>query len=138
MLAVTTGPQRLTTSYGPLKRVRVKQGTVIKTGAPWAGARERGEALRAVLRVRMRFGTRNPVGGGTPAAADGHSGGHVTACRRASGRGELHVASFNVLGHSHTARGGKKRRQFASSSKRMSRSLTLLDSNRVSLVGLQK
>lgn len=141
VIAVTTGPQRLTTSYGPLKRVRVKQGAVIKSGRTLGRVTrdKRGKRCSLHFAVRLRFGARNPEAVNPSVWLKRHWGRHVSGMPPGKRkRGSFIVATFNVLGHSHTARGGKKRRQFASSGRRMNRSIGLLESNRVSLVGLQE
>lgn len=141
VLAVATGPKRLTTLYGPLKRVRVKQGRVIKAGRTLGRVTrdKRGKRCALHFAVRLRFRAPDSQVVNPSGWLKRHAGRHVSGMSPGKRkRGSFIVASFNVLGHSHTARGGKKRRQFASSSRRMNHSLSLLGSNRVSLVGLQE
>ena len=89
--------------------------------------------------MHLRAGARDPARVNPSRWLRRHRGAHVAGMGPAErSRGTFIAASLNVLGHSHTARGGKKRRHFAGSAARMKRSISLLNSNRVALVGLQE
>jgi murein DD-endopeptidase MepM/ murein hydrolase activator NlpD len=144
-VGVSTGPSRLTTWYGPMKRVRVRNGTVV-SGGQRLGAVARvksGRKKRAKcflhLGVHLRGGARDPRHANPSWWLKQNLGAHVSGLapgKRAAG--SFVVATLNVLGHRHTARGGSKRRQFAGSYHRMKLATSLLRSNEVDLVGLQE
>ncbi len=141
VIAVSTGPQRLTTWYGPVKKLRVRTGAVINSGRTLGrlSRSKRGRHCSLHFAVRLRVGARDPHLVNASVWLSRHLRSHVSGLppgkRR---RGSFIAASFNVLGHTHTSRGGKKRHGFPSSRRRMSLALSLLKSNRVSLVGLQE
>ncbi len=140
VVAVSTGPQRLTTWYGPMKKLRVKTGAVINSGRTLGGLARGKRGAKCVLHfaVRLKTGAKHPGLVNPSVWLKRHVGTHVSGMppgkRR---RGSFIIATLNVLGHSHTARGGDKRR-YPPSGRRMRLALSLLKSNRVALVGLQE
>ena len=139
-VGISTGPRRLTTWYGHLRKVRVRNGAVVRVGRTLGRVARAGRsACHLHFSVYLRAGARDPVRVNPSRWLRRHRATHVAGLGPAERRkGAFIAATLNVLGHSHTARGGKKRRQFASSAKRMRRSISLLRSNRVALVGLQE
>ena len=139
-VGVSTGPGRLTTWYGHLRRVTVRNGAMVKGGRV-IGAVGRGGTRRCLLHfsVHLRGGSRDPGRVNPSAWMRKHGRTHVSGLAPGKRRkGVFITATLNVLGHSHTARGGEKHRRFAGSSRRMTRAVGLLASNGVSLVGLQE
>lgn len=140
-VAVTTGPQRLTTWYGPLAKLRVRTGAVVGSGRVLGSVSRGRRDKRCDLHfaVRLRVGARDPDLVNPSRWLRRHVGTHVGGLSPGERRrGAFIAATFNVLGHTHTDRGGKKARTFPPSTRRMQLAISLLDSNRVSLVGLQE
>lgn len=139
-VGVSTGPRRLTTWYRPLRDLKVREGMRIRPRR-MLGRVARPHAGRCHLHFAVRLRAGPPDS--TPVNASrwlrrnrgAHVGGMAPVKRR---RGAFVAATLNVLGHSHTAPGGKKRRRYAASPRRMSRAVSLLRSNRVDVVGLQE
>ena len=139
-VGVSTGPRRLTTWYGPLKKVRVHNGAKVHAGRRLGSV---GKVRRS--RCHLHFGVTLRTGAKDPARVNPsrwlrhhrgrHVGGMAPPDRR---RGAFVAATLNVLGDSHTRGRGRKRRQYAGSARRMGHAVSLLRSNRVSLVGLQE
>lgn len=139
-VGISTGPGRLTTWYGHLRTVKVRKGAMVN------GGRVIGTVGRARKgRCHLHFGVHLRGGKDQPGRVNPskwlrkHRGTHVAGLAPGKRRtGTFIAATLNVLGHSHTARGGKKRRSFAGSKTRMARAVSLLKSNDVALVGLQE
>lgn len=140
-VAVSTGPRRLTTWYGNLRSVSVRNGAMV------GGGRRLGRVGKAHRRSScfLHFSVHLVGGANDPDVVNAsrwwrsHVGSHVSGLAPGDrSRGVFVASSFNVLGHSHTAKGGKKRRSFASSRVRMRRTVSMMRSNNVTLVGLQE
>ena len=140
LVAVTAGPRRLTSWYGPLRQVRVRTGALVRSNRKLGvvGKPHRGRRCQLHFGVALRVGARDPLPVNPSRWLKRRKGTHVSGLAPAErGRGGFIVATLNVLGHSHTARGGDKR-GFAGSRRRMGHVVSLLGANGVSVVGLQE
>jgi hypothetical protein len=140
-VGVSTGPRRLTTWYGHLKKVKVRSGAVVHAGRHLGkvGKVRRSSRCHLHFVVHQRAGLRDPARVNPSRWLRNNRGRHVSGMSPGDRRKGIFVAAtLNVLGHTHTARRGKKRRQFAGSERRMDLAISLLRSNHVSLVGLQE
>jgi endonuclease/exonuclease/phosphatase family metal-dependent hydrolase len=139
-VGVSTGPRRLTTWYGPVRAVRVRNGAVVGTGRQLGRvAKVKRSRCHLHFVVSLRAGARDPLRVNPSRWLRRNGGRHVSGMSPGDRRAGVFVAaSLNVLGHSHTARGGKHRKRFAGSGRRMHLAISLLKSNHVSLVGLQE
>ena len=140
-VGVSTGPRRLTTWYGHLRSVSVRNGAMVGGGRRLGriGRTHRRSPCFLHFSVHLVGGARDPHAVNPSAWWRLNVGSHVSGLPPGDrSRGVFVASSFNVLGHSHTARGGKKRRQFAGSRVRMHRTVRMLRSNNVTLVGLQE
>lgn len=140
-VGVSTGPRRLTTWYSPVKQVRVRNGALV------AGGRRLGTVARSRRHspCRLHFSVHLRAGARDPGTVDPsrwlrrNRKQHVTGLPPGQPRkGTFVVATLNVLGHSHTARGGDKRDRYAGSERRMGHAVSLLARNYVDIVGLQE
>lgn len=140
LVGVSTGPGRLTTWYGHLRRVKVRNGAMVRGGRPigTVGRAGRGRC-HLHFAVHLQGGRADPGQVNPSRWLRKNRGSHVSGLAPGKRRtGTFIAATLNVLGHSHTARGGKKWRQFAGSRVRMARTVSLLDANYVGLLGLQE
>jgi hypothetical protein len=140
-VGISTGPRRLTTWYGPLRKITVRNGRVVQGGqrVGTVGRAKRKSRCHLHFAVHLRGGASDPARVNPSRWLRRYQGHHVSGMAPGQrSKGTFVVATLNVLGHSHTARGGKKRRQFAGSGRRMEHAVGLLHSNHVALVGLQE
>lgn len=136
-VGVSTGPRRLTTWYGNLGRITVGDGAMVRSGQPIARVGRSGVAPRCLLHfaVSRRAGAQEPLRADPSRWLRSVTGSHVGGLPpgRADERTFM-AASFNVLGNSHTRRGG----HWASGARRMALTLDLLRANHVQVAGLQE
>ena len=139
-VGISTGPGRLTTWYTHLRSVSVRNGALVGGGRRVGriGKSHRRAPCFLHFSVQLVTGARDPRTVNASRWWRRHVGTHVSGLAPGDRqRGVFVAASFNVLGHSHTARGGKRSR-YAGSGRRMHRTVNFLKTNHVSLVGLQE
>ncbi len=141
LVQVTTGPGRLTTWYAHMQQAAVADGDPVTPGQVIGAVGAEGNSTGCHLHFEV-----HPTGGSiyddnvNPTAWLSRYVGRTLAdgIRPASTKGgEFTVATFNVLGHSHTRRGGNKP-GWASSATRIRWTVQLLDQHGVDVVGLQE
>jgi murein DD-endopeptidase MepM/ murein hydrolase activator NlpD/endonuclease/exonuclease/phosphatase family metal-dependent hydrolase len=146
LVQVSTGPGRLTTWYAHLQSVTVSDGDVVAAGEQIGTVGALGNATGCHLHFEV-----HPEGGSIYADdvdptrwLAAYGGRDVTALFPADGSPDstgasagFTVATFNVLGHSHTVPGGD-RPGYASSRTRTDRAVSALHRHGVDLVGLQE
>lgn len=151
LVKVSTGPGRLSTWYAHLSSVTVADGTSVSAGQQIGEVGDLGNAtgchlhfevhprggsiyedpINPTVWLQRHVGRRldqpvgQPGGGVTPLASD------------TQGAGSYRVATFNVLGHSHTKPGGNKP-GMAGSAPRMRAAVSLLNRWSVDVVALQE
>ena len=136
LVMVTTGEGQLTTWYAHMQTLRVAHGQTVRAGQPIGEVGREGNSSGCHLHFEV-----HPDGGGIyedgvdptqwlkdnvgSATSDGDAVAPFT------------IATFNVLGHSHTQPGGKHP-ELASGPERMVGTVELLDRFAVDVVGLQE
>jgi endonuclease/exonuclease/phosphatase family metal-dependent hydrolase len=133
LVQVATAPGRLTTWYAHLERVDVAEGEYVTAGQVIGAVGEEGNATGCHLHFEV-----HPRGGSTYEDAVDPTGWLAQNVGTTLGLGaRFTVASFNVLGNSHTAPGGK-RSSMASGRVRIRWALDLLERADVEVAGLQE
>ncbi len=141
LVQVTTGPGALTTWYAHMQSVSVTDGEQVEAGQPLGEVGSLGNSTGCHLHFEV-----HPRGGAIyedavdPTAWLARNVGRDlggTISPVSASDGEFILATFNVLGHSHTRPGGNKP-GWASSSTRMRWAVDLLEEHRVDVVGLQE
>jgi endonuclease/exonuclease/phosphatase family metal-dependent hydrolase len=137
LVEVATGPGSLTTWYGHMQALSVATGQLVRAGQQIGQVGSLGNATGCHLHFEV-----HPRGGGylqdqidpVPwlAANVGHSLGPLSA------PGAFRVATFNVLGSSHTGPGGDQHPTWPSGAQRIVGAMNLLDARGVSVAGLQE
>ncbi|ROR91819.1 endonuclease/exonuclease/phosphatase family protein [Nocardioides aurantiacus] len=144
LVKVSTGEGALTTWYAHMQRVLVSDGAVVRAGQQIGEVGTLGNSTGCHLHFEV-----HPRGGSIyedPVDPSEWLSRHVgetapqvqsVAARPATGGSDFVLASFNVLGHSHTGPRGNKA-HWASGVSRMSRAIGMLDSYEVDVVGFQE
>ena len=140
LVQVSTGVGRLTTWYAHMEALAVEHGDTVTAGQQIGEVGSEGNSTGCHLHFEV-----HPRGGSIyadnvdPTAwlaqNVGKSPGVIRPASAESG--DFIVATFNVLGHSHTVPGGNKP-GYADSGTRMRWAVQLLDANAVDVVGLQE
>ena len=149
LVKVSTGTGRLTTWYAHMQALDVADGELVRAGQLLGEVGNRGNSTGCHLHFEV-----HPRGGSiyedgvdpsewlqTHAGADAPQVQSITAesgpSSSQSGAGSFVLASFNVLGNSHTTAGGD-RASWPSGEVRMRQAVQLLDTYGVDVVGLQE
>lgn len=143
LVQVSTGEGALTTWYAHMQRVLVSQGDVVRAGQQIGEVGTLGNSTGCHLHFEV-----HPRGGSIyedPVDPSEWLNQHVGRAPRvdtvdsrpAGGGSDVVLASFNVLGHSHTEPRGNKS-QWESGVGRMGKAIQMLDSYDVDVVGFQE
>jgi endonuclease/exonuclease/phosphatase family metal-dependent hydrolase len=119
----------LTTSYGYLSRVAITDGQIMQSGQAigWTGTRP-GRGCELYFGVNVAGQNRNPT------TWLNHFVGQMSPTPRLFGTPGFLIASFNVLGASHTARSKK----YATGNARIVRATSMLNARHIDVVGTQE
>ena len=143
LVMVSTGPGQLTTWYAHMQSVTVRPGQYVRPGQQIGAVGALGNATGCHLHfeVHPRGGTIYQDDIDPSAWLRTHVGTQVqvrtVAAPTETSTGSVTIASFNVLGYSHTAAGGD-RASWASGTVRIRGAIALLDLYGVDVVGLQE
>ena len=136
LVQVSTGPGQLTTWYAHMQKINVTDGAYVKAGQRLGEVGELGNATGCHLHFEV-----HPRGGSIyedPIDPSVWLANNVGRTRYGGvPTGFSRVASFNVLGHSHTEPAGKHP-QMDAGPVRIRRALELFDRHGVDVVGLQE
>ena len=135
LVKIVTSPGSLYTTYAYMRAATVVSGQLIQAGQQIGEVGNEGSATRCSLQLRVRNNatktTYNPT-----RWLDRHVG-QVTPSAGLYGDGGINVATFNVLGASHTAAGGNKA-SWPNYDKRLPKQIAMLEAARADVVGLQE
>lgn len=143
LVKVSTGEKALTTWYAHMQRITVQDGDVVRAGQQIGDVGTLGNSTGCHLHFEV-----HPRGGSIYEDATDpsewlqqHAGANVQAdgvqSPSSGGGNDFVLASFNVLGHSHTEPRGNKA-SWDSGPSRMDRAIRLLDGYDVDVVGFQE
>ena len=135
LVRVVTSPGSLFTTYAYMRRATVADGQLIQAGQQIGLVGMQGRATRCSLHLRViNRATRtayNPT-----RWLDNHVG-QVTPSAGLYGDGGINIATFNVLGASHTAATGNKA-SWPNYDKRLPQQIAMLEAAKADVVGLQE
>lgn len=139
LVQVTTGIGQLTTWYGHMKSLAVEDGDRVEAGAVigTVGSEGNSSGCHLHFEVHPRGGTIYEDGINPSGWLRQNVGRDLADDSASTSGGEFVLATFNVLGHSHTTAGGNKR-GWDPSSVRMRRTVRMLDRYAVDVIGLQE
>ncbi|SFC97136.1 Endonuclease/Exonuclease/phosphatase family protein [Nocardioides terrae] len=142
LVKVEIQPGGLTTWYGHMRSLAVHDGQVIRAGEQIGEVGELGNATGCHLHFEVHphdggYLDDQVDAGAWLAAHAGHAG-QADVLPAAAGSGSFRLASFNVLGSSHTGRSGDQHRGWPVGVQRIVGAISLLDARGVSVAGLQE
>ena len=135
LVRIVTSPGSLFTTYAYMRRATVADGQLIQAGQQIGLVGRQGRATRCSLHLRVLNGATwtayNPT-----RWLDNHVG-QVTPSAGLYGDGGINIATFNVLGASHTAATGNKA-SWPNYDKRLPQQIAMLEAAKADVVGLQE
>jgi endonuclease/exonuclease/phosphatase family metal-dependent hydrolase len=133
---VYTSKYRLTTYYAYLGRIDVSDDQIVQAGQPLGVVGDAGEATRCQLGFQVRNDAGRTVY--NPSKFLDTYVGQKVPVTTLFGNAGFRLATFNVLGASHTKPGGDAASRYPGYEKRLPRAIKVLDDNAVDVVGLQE
>jgi endonuclease/exonuclease/phosphatase family metal-dependent hydrolase len=135
LVKIITGKGNLYTTYAYMRSTTVATGQLIQAGQQIGEVGDEGRATRCSLQFRVRNNaTRTTY---DPTRWLSRHVGRVTPSAGLYGDGGINIATFNVLGASHTARGGNKA-SWPDYGKRLPKQIAMLEAAKADVVGLQE
>jgi endonuclease/exonuclease/phosphatase family metal-dependent hydrolase len=135
LVKIVTSPRSLFTTYAYMRAATVETGQLIQAGQQIGVVGKQGGATRCSLQLRVRDNatgtTYNPT-----RWLDRHVG-RITPSAGLYGDGGINIATFNVLGASHTAAGGNKA-SWPNYDKRLPKQIAMIEAAKADVVGLQE
>ena len=135
LVRVITSPRSLYTTYAYMRSATVVTGQLIQAGQQIGVVGREGRATRCGLHLQVRNNTTRTTYNPTR-WLDRHVG-RVTPSAGLYGDGGINIATFNVLGASHTAAGGNKA-SWPNYDKRLPKQIAMLENVKADVVGLQE
>ncbi len=127
-VSVTSNTGGLVTGYAYLGRVAVQPGQIMQSGQQLGNVGRKGSACQLYFSVNVAGKSRNPT------TWLNHFVGATSPTPNLFGTHGFLLASFNVLGASHTARS----KVYASGNTRINRATTMLNTRHIDVVGTQE
>ncbi len=135
LVKIITSPGSLFTTYAYMRSASVVTGQLIQAGQQIGEVGDEGRAQRCGLHLRVRNNATRTTYNPTRWLA--RHVGQVTPSAGLYGDGGFNIATFNVLGASHTARGGNKA-SWPDFDKRLPKQIAMLENAQADVVGLQE
>ena len=136
LVKVYTTKYRLTSFYAYLNRIDVTDNQIVQAGQPLGTVGDQGDAARCQLGFQVRNDAGRTVY--NPSRfLDQYVGSRVPVSTLFGNKG-FRLATFNVLGASHTKPGGDAANRYPGYKTRLPKAIKVLDGNAVDVVGLQE
>ncbi|MGI9157542.1 MAG: peptidoglycan DD-metalloendopeptidase family protein [Marmoricola sp.] len=135
LVKVDTTHGRLTAWYGYLDSASVTSGQIVQAGQPLGEVGRQGNATGCELHFEVRTDNGKTIRN-TTSWLEGHVGAPIPTSYLFGNRGFM-LASFNLLGASHTAKGGDNT-GYPVYTTRMPKAIALLESRNIDVAGLQE
>jgi len=136
LVKVYTTLYHLTTWYAFMDRADVADGQIVQAGQPLGVVGDEGKATRCQLGFKLVENAGRTIR--NPSTFLDSYVGLPTPVQLVFGNYGFRIASFNVLGASHTDPGGDAASRYPGYKKRLPKAIKMLDDNAVDVVGLQE